>query len=112
MRSGPLEPKRCSEIRLDDHSIYLPGKLLLGNICAPGQSLMLKADAASATKYEEHGFLVMLVGGDSFRTAPVSSGRANNRSGTTSPVFPRACAKLRQADPNGCVAGTCQRDRH
>ena len=73
---------------------------------------MLKADATSANNYEEHGFLVMLVGRDSFRIASVSSGRANNRSGTTSPVFPRACAKLQQADPNGCVAGTCQLDRH
>ncbi|PYU64611.1 MAG: hypothetical protein DMG49_26150 [Acidobacteria bacterium] len=96
---------------MDDHSIYLFSKRLLGNICAMGRSLMLKADA-SANKYEEHGFLVMLVSPDSLRAAPVPSGRANNRSGTTVPIFPRAYAKLQQADPNGCVAGTCQHDGH
>jgi hypothetical protein len=66
MKSGRPQPKQCQdprstlsqplgqappEARVDDHSIYLPSKRLLGNICAPGQSLMLKADAASETKY-------------------------------------------------------------
>ena len=112
MKSGRLQPKQCPESRVDDHSIYLPSKRLLGNIGAPGQSLMLKADAASATKYEEHGFLVLLVSPGSLRAAPVPSGLANNRSRTTNPIFPRARAKLQQTDPNGCVAGTCQHDSH
>ena len=71
---------------------------------------MLKADASSATKYEEHGFLVLLLGSGSLRAAPVPSGRADNWSGTTNPIFPRPCAKLWQADPDGCVAGTRQHD--
>lgn len=55
---------------------------------------MLKADAISATKYEEHGFLVLLLSPGSLRAAPVPSGRADERSGATNPIFPRACAKL------------------
>jgi hypothetical protein len=108
MKSGPLQPKRCSERR--DHSIYLPS--ISREYLRRNTVLMLKADANFANKYEEHSFLVMLVGRDSFRTALVASGRANNRSETPSAVFPRACAKLQQAHPNGCVAGTCQHDRH
>jgi hypothetical protein len=80
MKSGRLQPKQCPEARVDDHSIYLSSKRLLGNICAPGQSLMLKADATSANQYEDRGFLVMLVKPGSLRAAPVSSGCANQRS--------------------------------
>ena len=80
MKSGRLQPKQCPEARVDDRSIDLSSNRLLGNICAVGWSLILRADATSANQCEYRGFLVMLVKPGSLRAAPVCSGCANNRS--------------------------------